>query len=384
MSFGGVNWRRLDFWGVRPEIAAIAASPDFARDHAALTATLTDGVFRTDNAAKTWNAANAGLPQDEGAGEILTIAYSPDFASDQRAYCAVAGHGLFRSSDGGRNWMAAGVEGEDAPSNIQVIACAPVGRTGAALFLGDEERGIWFSHDGGRRLARSAGVDDESINALAVSPRYASDSTVYAGAGNGAVYCSQDAGETFQKLSDPADSAPVLALLALAEPGGKTLLLAGTYGAGLARSDDGGQSWSDSAAGIPSQNWLCFAMVPEFGTRPVMFAGGSQGGLFRSEDGGRGWSDAAPGTEGIPVFQIAASPLFAADGRAFAATAVGLFITSDERRQLATHRPGGGERAALCGRIRSPGRAICGFCRRGRGQGLAEPRQRARTGPGGP
>ena len=32
MSFGGVNWRRLDFWGVRPEIAAIAASPDFARD----------------------------------------------------------------------------------------------------------------------------------------------------------------------------------------------------------------------------------------------------------------------------------------------------------------------------------------------------------------
>ena len=329
MSFGGVNWRRLGFWGVKPEIAAIAASPDFARDRAALTATLTDGVFRTDNAAKTWNAANAGLPQDEDGGEVLAIAYSPDFASDQRAYCAVAGHGLFRSSDGGRNWIAAGIEGEDAPSNIQVIACAPVGRTGAALFLGDEERGVWYSHDGGRCLARSTGVEDESINALAVSPRFASDSTVYAGAGNGTVYRSQDAGESFQKLADPADSAPILALLALAEPGGKTLLLAGTYGAGLARSDDDGQTWSDSAAGIPSQNWLSFAMVPDFGTRPVMFAGGSQGGLFRSSDGGRAWSEAAPGTEGIPVFQIAASPLFAADGRAFAATAVGLFATAD-------------------------------------------------------
>lgn len=329
MSFGGVNWRRLGFWGVNPEIAAFAASPDFARDRAALTATLTDGVFRTDNAAKTWNSANGGLPQDEAAGEVLAIAYSPNFASDQRAYCAVAGHGLYRSSDGGRNWMAAGADDADAPSNIQVIACAPVRPAMAALFLGDEERGVWFSHDGGRSLARSQGVEDESVNALAVSPRFASDSTVYAGAGNGAVYRSQDAGESFQRLTDPADSAPVLALLALAEPGGGTLLLAGTYGAGLARSDDGGATWADSAAGIPSQNWLSFAMAPDFGARPVMFAGGSQGGLYRSADGGRGWSEAAAGTEGIPVFQIAVSPGFADDGRAFAASTVGLLTTAD-------------------------------------------------------
>ena len=329
MSFGGVNWRRLGFWGVKPEIAAFAASPDFARDQTALTATLTDGVFRTDNAAKTWNAANSGLPLDEGGGEALAIACSPDFASDQRAYCAIAGHGLYRSSDGGRSWIATGAEGDDAPSNIQVIACAPVRPEGAALFLGDEERGVWFSHDGGRSLRRSGGIDDESINALAVSPRYASDTTVYAGAGNGAVYCSRDAGESFEKLADPAGEAPVLALLALAEPGGKSLLLAGTYGAGLVRSVDDGRTWSESAAGIPSQNWLSFAMAPDSGAESIMFAGGSQGGLFRSGDGGRGWSDAAEGTEGIPVFQIAVSPLFAADGRAFAATATGLFVTAD-------------------------------------------------------
>ncbi len=329
MSFGGVNWRRLGFWGVKPEIAAVAASPDFARDHAALTATLTDGVFRTDNAAKTWNAANAGLPQDEESGEVLAIAYSPDFGSDQRAYCAVAGHGPYRSSDGGRNWIAAGVDGEDAPRNVQVIACAPVRPAGAALFLGDEERGVWYSHDGGRSLARSAGIEDESINALAVSPRYASDSTVYAGAGNGQIYRSRDAGVTFDKLPDPAAAAPVLALLALAEPGGATLLLAGTYGSGLLRSDDDGESWTVSAAGIPSQNWLCFAMAPDFDARPLMVAGGSQGGIYRSADGGRDWSEAAPGTEGVPVFQIAFSPLFAKDGRAFAASAAGLFTTQD-------------------------------------------------------
>ena len=329
MSFGAVNWRRLGFWGVNPEIAAFAASPDFARDHAALAATLTDGVFRTDNAAKTWNAANAGLPRDEEGGEVLAIAYSPNFASDQRAYCAVAGHGLFRSSDGGRNWIAAGVEGEDSPVNVQVIACAPVRADCAALFLGDEERGVWFSHDGGRGLARSAGIEDESINALAVSPRYASDSTVYAGAGNGLIYRSRDAGATFQQLTVPDDSAPVLALLALAEPGGQTLLFAGTYGSGLLRSGDEGESWTDSAAGIPSQNWLCFAMAPDFDSRPLMLAGGSQGGIYASRDGGRGWSEAAPGTEGVPVFQIAFSPLFADDGRVFAATAAGLFTSED-------------------------------------------------------
>lgn len=332
MSFGGVNWRKLSYWGINPAIAAFAVSPNFARDRSALTATLSDGVFRTDNAGKTWNAATAGLPTDGEGGEVLAVAYSPGFASDQRTYCAVAGSGPYRSSDGGRSWIAAGEAGASVPASVQVIACAPVQTQQAAVFLGDEESGVWYSHDGGRTLAKSAGIDHESVNAIAISPRYASDQTVFAGAGDGSIYRSRDAGASFSKISVPADGAPVLSLLSLAEPGGGGLLLAGTFGSGLMRSEDSGETWVDSAQGIPSQNWLCFAMAPDFATRPLMFAGGSQGGIYSSSDGGCSWSEAAEGTEGVPIFQIAFSPRFARDGRAFAASGGGLFVTGNAGR----------------------------------------------------
>ena len=327
MSFGGVNWRRLDYWGIKPEIAAFAVSPNFAKDQSALTATLSDGIFRSDNGGKTWNATNTGLPS--GAGEVLSVAYSPGFAKDQRAYCAVAENGVYRSSDGGRNWAACGQENSPAPAAVQVIAAAPLRGEVTGVFFGDEDQGVWYSHDGGRTVARSAGIEDESVNALAVSPRFASDQTVFAGAGDGAIYRSEDAGASFSRVSDPAAGAPVLSLAAMAEPAGGSLLLAGTYGAGLMRSVDQGASWEYSADGIPSQNWLCFAMSPDFGERRLMLAGGSQGGIFTSDDAGASWSEAAAETEGVPYFQISFSPRFAADSRVFAASASGLFTSDD-------------------------------------------------------
>ena len=66
------------------------------------------GLYRSDDAGETWQAAAQGLP----TGGIVTLALDP--RQPQQLYAATPGGGLYLSEDGATSWRAltAGSDGK--------------------------------------------------------------------------------------------------------------------------------------------------------------------------------------------------------------------------------------------------------------------------------
>lgn len=60
------------------------------------------GVFRSNDAGQTWEAAGEGLP----AGSVAGLSLDPDHPD--RVYAATSQGGIFRSDDEGKSWRSLG------------------------------------------------------------------------------------------------------------------------------------------------------------------------------------------------------------------------------------------------------------------------------------
>jgi len=127
----------------------------------------------------------------------------------------------------------------------------------------------------------------------------------------------------------PSPAFPVLAEALALSPRGD--LFAGTP-SGLYRWTDERRAWELLLGGS-----RIVAVVSAGGeSTPVLLAGSAADGVLVSGDDGRSWSAANPGLEEPAVVGLAASPTFAVDRTAFAATTAGLYRTRS--RQIVWHR----------------------------------------------
>lgn len=216
---GGTTWTVADSGLTTAMVRTLTAGAK-----GAVFAGTTRGVFRSEDAGRTWSATELD------AHSIDTLA-----VTGRTLWASIRGTGVTRSTDGGATWQpaSAGLGG--------AAGMVTVGPTGT-LYLG--ANGVFHSSNHGRTWTLSAkGLVDSTIWALVPHPQRAQ--TIYAATGAG-VYVSEDDGESWQPtgLTFEPDAYTVSgAVRALAiDPLRPERMYAATYQA-LYASTDGGTTW---------------------------------------------------------------------------------------------------------------------------------------------
>ncbi|MEK7685472.1 MAG: immunoglobulin domain-containing protein, partial [Verrucomicrobiota bacterium] len=243
---GGETWMRIDGGVTTANIKALAVSPNFATDGHIFAATEGQGIFASRDGGSNWTARNSGLTdgwlnslvispnytQDRtlfafswdrvfksvnqgylwteiSSGTITaihTLAISPTYASDRTLFIATGqsepGRAIWKSTDGGSSWLP--IAGDSNWWDVQILAVSPSFQTDQTLFAfhnaGGPGPSVRRSTDGGATWAPVYPVPffvHGSYAALAVSPAYTEDRTVYASSDRWGMAKSTDGGDTW-------------------------------------------------------------------------------------------------------------------------------------------------------------------------------------------
>jgi ligand-binding sensor domain-containing protein len=131
-SVDGKHRQAIPFRKPFPTLSAIAASPNFAHNQTLFTASLQDGLFRSEDAGKTWTAWNIGLLDLRVLSLCVTQA-DEVYASTET--------GLYLSKTSGRSWKALALPfAHDAILSLL--------RVNEGLFVGTEHQGLYLYKDG--------------------------------------------------------------------------------------------------------------------------------------------------------------------------------------------------------------------------------------------
>jgi photosystem II stability/assembly factor-like uncharacterized protein len=190
------------------------------------------------------------------------------------------------------------------------------------------------------RWKEDAGWDWQRLNqapvgiiALAVSPAYAADHTVFVGNQNG-VWRSTDGGDTWQLAKMPAVDMKVLTLAASPDFQEDGILFAGTLESGVIFSDDRGETWTSRNAGLLDTMVMSVVFSPDFMHDGMVFAG-TDTGLFVTSNVMRSWKRVALPGGMAPVTSLAVSPDFVQDGTLLVGTETnGLFRSRDRGKTV--------------------------------------------------
>lgn len=175
-----------------------------------------------------------------------------------------------------------------------------VGMAGEGDFIG--EGGIFRQADGEADWKDiSAGLPgNPQVRALLLKPD--NPAVVYAGTQDG-VYRTQDRGESWERLPDPAGDREVWSLAA--HPSEPDTIFAGYEPCAIARSQDGGNTWQEmDTSGVIYPHITTY--MPPLGKRVIgisvdpvdssnVYAAIEVGGLLASRDGGETWAQTMDG-----------------------------------------------------------------------------------------
>jgi len=167
--------------------------------------------------------------------------------------------------------------------------------------------------------------------AVAISPAFASDRTVFAGVPGG-ILRSFNGGENWDVVQLPSPPPMVSALVISPDYAHDGIVLAGTVEDGVFSTSNRGGNWVAWNFGLLDLNTICLAISPGFAQDETLFVG-TDSGIFRSTNGGRAWREVDFPLELAPVLSLALSPGYSQDGILFAGTeSHGLHRSGDRGR----------------------------------------------------
>lgn len=242
------------------------------------------GLMRSQDGGQTWSDALTSLNLNE-ALPIASVVISPDFAADKTVIAGTSG-GILRSGDGGDIWRV--VEFPSPPPFVASLAFSSNYERDGVIFAGTLEDGVFVSRDRGYRWSTwNFGLLDLNILALAVSPAFDEDETVYAAVESG-IFRSTNGGRAWREIPFEIDHAPVLSLAISSQFSEDFVVFAGTEQHGLFKSEDGGQTWKhlDSEDIVGSVDAILLSS--DYPDKPnlLLLNGGE---LFTSNDDGASW-----------------------------------------------------------------------------------------------
>ncbi|MCL4559120.1 MAG: hypothetical protein M1281_00710 [Chloroflexi bacterium] len=268
-------------------INSLAVSPNYASDKTLFVGTST-GVLMISNA----DTAAAGtdwvdITNDIGDSDVLVIAFSPDYAADKTLFAGTFGYGMYKTTNingASTSWSVAGNELNATSSRIRSIVFTPDYATSHTLFVGvdgGDRGGVNKSTDGGASWtpATNGMLPDDPLHrnvmALAISPVYLTDHTLFAGLYSGqGVFKSTNGGESWSWLPG-TENAYVQALAISPSYAVDQTLFYGGDGGGVNVSTSGGASWAGLNAGFNGdKSVLALAIPPTQRKQPFnLFAG---------------------------------------------------------------------------------------------------------------
>jgi photosystem II stability/assembly factor-like uncharacterized protein len=270
-----------------------------------------DGVWRTDDAGKTWKSI--GLTDSRHVSRLRIHPRDPDLV-----YAAVMGHlsgpneerGVYRTQDGGQTWERIHFVDADTgcvdlaldPTNARVLyACLwRAKRTPYSLESGGEGSGIWKSTDGGdswTELTGNPGMPEGTIGISGICVSPSNPENLYAVLENaeGGVFRSRDAGATWERVSASRDLRQRAWYYSrcYADPSDEEVVY--VLNVGFHRSKDGGETYERISVphGDNHDLWIDPA-------DPARMIQSNDGGANVSTDGGESWTD----QEGQPTAQM--------------------------------------------------------------------------------
>lgn len=306
-------------------VVGLRLSPTFSVDRTLFTYGLEDGVAVSTDGGARWAARNAGLVDTT----VFDLALSPRFAKDRVAYAATAA-GLCRSSDGGTGWrvvlegsaraVAVGLGETGRPA--LVLAALGAGRLALSEDGGDSWRGLAWPGEGTDLLA------------LACSPGFAQDRTLFVGAGGPhapgtaerglVVWRSTDGGARWQRWLITRGPGVLPLVIAPEDERDKTVfagvgrrVLRPMRNMTEVRGGERRPSWRETEAPGMGTSVLALAVSPEFARDGVVVAAGGEG-IAISRDSGATFSGWGEGLRPGPVVGVAVSPEYARDRLVYA------------------------------------------------------------------
>ncbi len=283
---GGATWTSAND-GLRASLqVGLALSPAFAHDQTLFVAGLRDGVSVSRDGGRTFSGS-----EWLGDSAALGLAISPDYAQDRTLFASTPG-GILISRDAGASWQQA--TATSAP--VRAVVSAPAADGSPAVVLAAlSDGGLLISDDGALTWrVQDTEFGEAEIIALAVSPGYARDRTIF------------------------------VATTSRSE-------------VGLWRSTSGGQRWHPWLVEPGRSDTLALAVSPDYVFDEIVFVGLGARVLkplqhMREVRSGKRrpvWRGTDLGAEAIAVTALAISPGYVQDRTLFAATNAGVFVSRD-------------------------------------------------------
>jgi photosystem II stability/assembly factor-like uncharacterized protein len=260
-----------------------------------------DGVYRSDDGGATWR--NLGLAPTRHISRVVIHPTNPDVV-----YVSALGHawgpnperGVYRSTNGGKSWDlvlhksdkagAADLTIDSRNPRVLYAAIWQGRRYPHAAESGGPDSGIWRSVDGGdnwTEVTRNSGLPTGLLGRIGVAASPAQPGRVWAlvESEDGAMFRSDDYGETWERLCENADlrRRPWYYMHAYADPQNANTVW--VLNLECWRSVDGGKTFES----IPTPHgdnhglWI----DPRNSNRMIE---GNDGGATVTYDGGRTWS----------------------------------------------------------------------------------------------
>ncbi len=319
----GEVWTHLEIYNVN-FIRGISISPDFANDGTMVAGAYGGGVYKSTDRGATWEAADTGLSDMYLRSKLV---FSPDYAQDGTIFSTSCwGQSFDKTTQYGSAWFQIMVDPQDV-INVRAIAVSPDFANDQTLFMGngyDGQCAVYKSSDGG---ASFVPLDPffKGVKCLEVSPNYPVDKTIFATNKEG-IYRSVDDGITWTDLG-VNDKGEVFALAISPSFSTDGTLFIGATEEGVLKSTDSGDTWVASNSGITDNVIEDIALSPDFQTDQSLFAATKSGGLFKSTDGGANWVYC--GLEGTFLQCMAVSPDYTTDQTLYLGSWDSLYMSTD-------------------------------------------------------
>ena len=336
-------------------IVGFDLSPDYLHNPSVAVTTYLGGAYLSDDGGDSWNTINRGLAKDPWFKRIpkqilqtgyiarsFDIAFSPNYRRDNTLFSPSWTYFL-KSTARGRQWQKIPITLESNRPTKYAIAVSPSYATDRTIYLGSMrgtgEDYILKSTDGGQNFSVVGDINGQAVVYLAISPNFAADKTLYAGVKDG-IYRTVDGGQTWQATGRGMPKLHQESKLAIS-PNYRAdrTVFAGTT-AGLFISRDAGNSWESATIGEDSYI-EGVAISPAFESDRTLMVSVKGRGLFKSNDGGTTWiqvgskllanNHSLANMYGFwpPTMAIAFSPGYAVDRTIYGVAETKLFKSTD-------------------------------------------------------
>jgi photosystem II stability/assembly factor-like uncharacterized protein len=263
-----------------------------------------DGVSIGDGASYNLIGGDA-----EGEGNVITFNKGDGINIETGMTNTVSGNLIGLDLDGTRD------------IRVQAMAISPNYASDQTLFIGTEYHGVWKTTDEGSSWAMvSSGLTISDVLSLTISPNYGADGTIFAGTTEGGIFKSTDEGGFWIKVDGGVTGADISTLAISPDYVSDGIIFAGAGGGGVFASTDGGDNWGARNNGLTSWSIWDLVISSNFATDETIFVGTEDTKVFKSTDRGSNWIDVSGGwTEG-DVAALAISPNYGSDQTIFAVT----------------------------------------------------------------